>query len=173
MLWFLDGDPVSVHALVFAAYEVLHTISKKRNPYRRDLLFDSDLIRDEYRSDFNKAIKKHAYFFKHADRDPEGVIDFTVETNEWYMLFAVTARQLCGEGQSQEESTFLWWIQIHRPELLTEFGRKVVADYVPVNTLESIRRMSKRDFFEGFRDAEYLVKKYNALASEHVIGTAR
>ncbi len=59
-LWFTSDDPVSVHALAFAAYEVLHTISKKRNSYRRDLLFDSDLIKDEYRADFNKAVKKHA-----------------------------------------------------------------------------------------------------------------
>lgn len=113
-LWFTDGDPVSVHALVFAAYEVLHTISKKRNPSRRDLLWDSYLVKEEYRSEFNKRIKQHAYFFKHADRDPEGAIDFNTETNEWYMIFAVVARQLCGEMQSQEESTFLWWLQIDR-----------------------------------------------------------
>jgi hypothetical protein len=38
-LWFTEGDPVSVHTLVFAAYEVFHFVSKSRNPNRRDLLF--------------------------------------------------------------------------------------------------------------------------------------
>jgi len=169
-LWFTEGDPVSAHTLAFAAYEILHTISKKRNPYRRDLLFDSDLIKDEYRSDFNKAVKKHAYFFKHADRDSEGVIDFNTDANELFLLFAVTGRQLCGALQSQEESAFLWWIQIHRPELLTEAGHKMVADHVPIETLDAIRGLSKTDFFEGFRDAEYLVRKIAITQRPYSLG---
>jgi hypothetical protein len=40
-LWFIDGDPVAIHTLAFAAFEVIRTISKKRNPNRRKLLFDS------------------------------------------------------------------------------------------------------------------------------------
>lgn len=160
-LWFTSDDPVSVHALAFAAYEVLHTISKKRNSYRRDLLFNSDLIKDEYRADFNKAVKKHAYFFKHADRDPEGVIDFNPKINEWLIIFGITARLLCGEIRSPEVSAFLWWISIQRPELLTESGHKMVRDHLPIDTLKSLRRRSKTDFFEGFRDAKYLARKYN------------
>jgi hypothetical protein len=46
-LWFQNEDVVSIHTLAFAAYEVIHVISKKRNQYRRDLLFDSDWIKDE------------------------------------------------------------------------------------------------------------------------------
>jgi hypothetical protein len=29
-LWFTDGDPVSIHTLAFAAYEIIHVISKKQ-----------------------------------------------------------------------------------------------------------------------------------------------
>jgi hypothetical protein len=50
-LWFKDEDPVSIHTLVFAAYEVSHSVSKKRDPNRRDLLFDTLWIKDECRSD--------------------------------------------------------------------------------------------------------------------------
>jgi hypothetical protein len=74
-LWFDEGDPVSVHTLAFAAYEIFHTVSAHRDPYRRDLLFDSDWIKDEYRRDWNKHIRREANFFKHGDRDPEGSID--------------------------------------------------------------------------------------------------
>jgi hypothetical protein len=48
-LWFEERDPVAIHALAYAAYEIIHAISKRRNPNRRDLLFDSDLVKDEYR----------------------------------------------------------------------------------------------------------------------------
>ena len=63
-LWFEDGDPVSVHALAYAAYEIAHVVSKKRNHTRRDLIYDSLAVKDEYRAEFNISIKKHANFFK-------------------------------------------------------------------------------------------------------------
>ena len=166
-LWFTDGDPVSTHALAFAAYEVVHVLSKKRNPYRRDLLFDSDLIKEEYRSDFNKRVKRHAYFFKHADRNPEAITEFNPQINEWLILYAVVGRDLCGAPISEEETTFLWWMQIHHPDILTEDGRKMISK---VDTLDSIRRLSKSDFFESFRDANYLARKHGMLAHSRLIG---
>ncbi|MGI8569030.1 MAG: hypothetical protein ACR2KT_08130 [Methylocella sp.] len=56
-LWFNDGDPVSVHTLAYAAYEVIHAISEKRDPTRRDLLFDSRLIKDEFRGEWNATVE--------------------------------------------------------------------------------------------------------------------
>jgi hypothetical protein len=146
-LWFTDSDPVSIHALAFAAYEVVHVVSKKRNPYRRDLLFDSDLIKDEYRSEFNKRVKRHAYFFKHADREPEGIIDFDPAINEWFILYGIVGRRLCGGPPAQEESAFLWWMQLHHPDILTEEGHKALAHRFSTDSLQSIRLLSKADFF--------------------------
>ncbi|HXW39863.1 MAG TPA: hypothetical protein VEK75_01575 [Xanthobacteraceae bacterium] len=127
-LWFTDGDPVAVHALAFAAYEIFHTVSKKRDPYRRDLLLDSDMIKDEYRREWHDLVKKAAVFFKHADRDPEAILDFLVDSNDWFILYGIAGRQLCGESQSDEESDFMWWLSFHRPEMLTDAGRKMLAD---------------------------------------------
>jgi hypothetical protein len=67
-LWFTGGDAVSIHALAYAAYEIGHSLSKRRDPTRRDLIFDSDLIKEKHRRDWNDAIKAHANFFKHANR---------------------------------------------------------------------------------------------------------
>jgi hypothetical protein len=89
-LWFNDGDPVSVHTLAFAAYEVIHAISEKRDPYRRDLLFDSFNIKDEYRREWNAHIRSNANFFKHADRDGEAVIDFKPSISELFFLLSTT-----------------------------------------------------------------------------------
>jgi hypothetical protein len=75
-LWFDDGDAVSVHTLAFAAYEIFHAVSEHRDPYRRGLLFDTLLIKDEFRCDWNKLVRREANFFKHGDRDAEAVIDF-------------------------------------------------------------------------------------------------
>jgi hypothetical protein len=164
-LWFNGGDPVAIHALAFAAYEVIHTISKKRNPYRRDLLFDSLLIKDEYRKQFCISLKEHAHFFKHADRDGEAEIEFDPELSEGFILYAICGRELCAEPQSEEESTFLWWLQLHHPSILTQKGRDTLANLMPVENIEYIRRLSKRDFFEGMNDARRLTgKRFNISA---------
>jgi hypothetical protein len=152
-LWFDEGDPVSVHALAFAAYEIFHTVSAHRDPNRRDLLFDSDWIKDEFRRDWNRHIRREANFFKHGDRDPEGSIDFNPDLTEWFILFATYARALCRAPQSDEETLFTWWLQINKPDILTEQGRKFVADHVPVDYLENIRTLSKSRFREAFRQA--------------------
>jgi hypothetical protein len=68
-LWFSDADPISIHTLAYAAYEVIHVVSKKLNPDRLDLIFDSRFIKDEYRGQVNVGFKKHANFFKHANRE--------------------------------------------------------------------------------------------------------
>jgi hypothetical protein len=158
-LWFDEGDPVSTHALAFAAYEIFHAVSLHRDPYRRDLLFDTDWIKDEFRRDWNKHIRREANFFKHGDRDPEETIEFNPDLTEWFILFATYARSLCREPQSEEETLFTWWFQINRPDKLTEHGRKFVADRIPVNELENFRRFRRRQFREVWRQSGLLKKR--------------
>ena len=152
-LWFNEGDEVSIHALAFAAYEVMHAISKRLNPYRRDLLFDTVLIKDEYRSEFNIQLKKTASFFKHANRETETEIEFNPELSELFIFYAVAGRELCGHPQSMEESTYLWWVQINMPSRLTEKGREFVADHVPSDVLDDLRSVPKSQFFQAFQGA--------------------
>jgi hypothetical protein len=151
-LWFNGGDVVSIHTLACAAYEIFHAVSKKRDPFRRDLLFDSDLVKDEYRREFINHIKKHANFFKHGDRDSEEIIDFNPLVSEGFMLFAILGRALCGESQSDEESAFLWWRIFNRPDTLTEKGIKLTEQISP-ESLNDVRSVPKNMFFEAFRIA--------------------
>jgi hypothetical protein len=155
-LWFVDGDPVAIHALAFAAYEIYHFVSKKRDPYRRDLLLDTDWIKDEFRRDWEKVIKKNVNFFKHADRDPDDIAELDTGMNEWFIIYAIMGRQLCGEGQSQEESDFMWWFHVHRPNYLTDAGRKFIYDLLPANVIEVSRKLPKREFSEMLRHARNL-----------------
>jgi hypothetical protein len=158
-LWFQDGDPVPVHALAFAAYEVFHFVSGHRDPHRRDLLFDSIYIKEERRKEYLAVVKREANFFKHGDRDPEAILDFNPEVAEFFILYAILARQLCGESQSEEESIFMWWIMFHWPEMLSEQGRKGLTDRLPIEYIESIRHLSKSKFFEACRKAGIGMKR--------------
>src|SRR5258708_3951444 len=155
-LWFSSGDPVAIHTLAFAAYEVIHAVSEKRDPNRRDLLFDTALIKDEHRRDWNQLVRREANFFKHADRDGDSVIDFNPEFAEWFIFFAILGRELCGEEPSTEESAFMWWLQITKPHLLTEEGHKFLAKQMPVDNIQYLRTRPKGEFFGAFRHARLL-----------------
>src|SRR6266540_690470 len=87
-LWFNDGDPVSIHTLACAAYEIIHVVSKTKNRWQ-DLLFDSLVIKDEYRNEWTKRLKEPANFFKHARNDPDGSLDFDPAVSEGFILFAL------------------------------------------------------------------------------------
>jgi hypothetical protein len=43
-LWFTNGDPISIHALAATAYQIIHTVTKKRTPNRRTFLFDCAIV---------------------------------------------------------------------------------------------------------------------------------
>jgi hypothetical protein len=158
-LFFDEGDPVSTYALAFASYEIFHTVSKHRDPNRRDLLFDSFLIKDEFRRDWNRHVRREVNFFKHGDRDPEGSIEFNPELTEWFLLYATYARDLCGESQSEEETLFTWWLQINKPHLLTEEGSKFVSDRIPINELEKVRTLTRPQFREVWRQSGLIRKR--------------
>jgi hypothetical protein len=108
-LWFGEEDPVAIHTLAFAAYEIIHVVSKKRNPARRDLLFDALAVKDEYRSEFNKAIKEHASFFKHANKDWDKSVEFAPILSILFLMGAAAGIRLMGEPQSIEETALMFW----------------------------------------------------------------
>jgi hypothetical protein len=159
ILWFNGGDPVAIHTLAFAAYEIVHTISKKRDPQRRKLLFDSSAIVDQHRSEFNIWIKSHANFFKHGNRDGEAVIYFQPALSELFILYAIFGLELCGQSRSTAQSAFVWWISIHKPHWLTQRTRNIVADRIPVDSLAELRQVDKADFLKAFRGASVRVRR--------------
>jgi hypothetical protein len=146
-LWFTGGDPVSIHTLAFAAYEIMHVISKKRNPNRRDLLFDSAMIPDEVRKEYNLAFKKHANFFKHGDRDPDETIPFNPALTESFIVFAIAAFEICGEPLSDEFVIFREWSRIQKPYSLSKTEREVMEKNYGVEHLAHFRGMPKDRFY--------------------------
>jgi hypothetical protein len=147
-MWFNDDDPVSAHTLAFAAYEVAHFVSKARNPNRRDLLFDSDHIKPDKRKEFNQAFREAANFFKHADRDPEGTIEFSPGLTELFIYFAIAGLELSDIRMAKELRAFIYYMQIRTPELMSENARKVLTEGSLIENLKHTQGLPKREFFE-------------------------
>ena len=148
-LWFAGGEPVSIHLLAYSAYEIIHAISKKRNPGRTELIFDSK-VTEEQRAEFNIWLKSHANFFKHANKDGDAVIDFQPALSELFLFFACYGLAQCGEAANKEELAIMYWFMIHKPHLLTDTGAKFFAEKIPIVSLEHIRSLDKREFLEAY-----------------------
>jgi hypothetical protein len=147
-LWFAGGDSVSIHALAFAAYEIIHTLNKLKG--RGELIFDSKSVKEEHRQEAAEALKKAALFFKHARKDPEGSIEFQPRLSETFILFSITGLRNIGAIHSGIEGAFMAWQSIHRPAW---FLKGAFKDGVPVDKKDVIRSFSKSQFLKGFLDA--------------------
>jgi hypothetical protein len=150
-LWFEDGDPVSIHALAYAAYEIAHVVSKKRNPARRDLIFDSLTVKDKHRAEFNISIKKHANFFKHAKRDWDKSIDFEPILSLLFMMGAGAGLRNAGERASDEESAFALWMFLHRPRWVRPTARKFFENSVHVEDIPRLKAIPKSRFLKSVK----------------------
>jgi hypothetical protein len=153
-LWFHNGDPVSIHTLAFAAYEIIHVVAKSRDK-NIDLLFDSLNIKDEYRRDFNVLIKRDANFFKHAkkEKDLNAILEFRPVLTTLFLVYGVLGVGHAGEAPNEAEAIFLMWLHIHKPNWLTDRGRKFVQDNIGSEHLDDFRSMPKAEFFEFFVEA--------------------
>ncbi len=152
-LWFNGGDEVSIHTLAHAAYEIIHVVSKERNPNRRDLLFDGSFIKDKYRGEVNKFFKKPGSFFKHAKKDGEATIEFTPLLTELFLICAVLGVELCNEKHNAEEGAFQQWLYIHRPDLMADEWRKLFEEHITTDLLAAMRSIQKNEFLQTYKDA--------------------
>ena len=98
-LWFNDGDTVSIHTLACSAHQIVHDINKQRgNPalLHGGLIYDSLKIRDEYRREANRLLKGAYNFFKHAEKDASGTIEFRPALTELFIMCTSLGLELLG-----------------------------------------------------------------------------
>lgn len=98
-LYFHNGDPVSIHTLTAAAYNVIRDITGKRGAppmLLKDKIFE--VVKPEYQTEFRNLINKAENFFKHGDKDHEATLVFNPLLTEILLLDACSQYlQITGE----------------------------------------------------------------------------
>ena len=146
-LWFLDRDAVSIHTLAAAAYQIVHDINKRQDNEHL-LLYDSVVVKEEYRKLWVSLIRKPGNFFKHADSDPHGTIEFSPFVSVGFMLFSVLGLGLLGERASDYTAALSVWLSVHDSELVTDKYRKSILDQL--NDLAHVKQLPKAEFLKAF-----------------------
>jgi hypothetical protein len=107
-LFFQSADPVCIHTLACAAYDVIDNVNQSRGR-------TETFVKRRYPRQPGKmsvaAINSAQNFFKHADRDPEGELEFFTEMTEPIMADACrTYMDMTGESVAIFHC-FLWWFK--------------------------------------------------------------
>jgi len=130
-LFFEKRDPVSIHTLTGAAIGILEPIleHKKVNIYNQPLVFHPEIIKiwakPEYEDVFLYSFRKHQNFFKHADKEPEGKIEFNLALNNLKLLYGIMLHDIIADYYLYEFFIYKIWFQIKHPNLFIDKGESV------------------------------------------------
>ncbi len=151
-LWVNDDDPVSIHTLAFAAFEIVNDLNIKKGNKEVTLQGLTEILaKPEHLPEVMQRMKQPMNFFKHSNRDPHAILEFAPDINEYIFLFAVNGLKELGEQLTDIQHTFVRWMLIHHPNLIKkgetafpEFGDK------EAEVVATMRAVTKRQFFDNF-----------------------
>jgi hypothetical protein len=148
-LWFRDGDTVSIHTLVSAAFEIIQDLnSKVGNKDITMIEMARRLAKPEHVETVMQLMRKPMLFFKHADRDPHEILEFAPEVSEFLMIFAMRGLFLLGEQTSDLQQALIQWHAIHRPSIFLD-GQSPLNTVLHAEQIAGLRRVSKSDFVQA------------------------
>lgn len=148
-LWFSESDAASIHTLACASHEIIHDICRQRGI--SDLIYDSTVIKDEYRGYVVPLLKRNANFFKHARNDSDKTIEFDPKLSSLFMFVSIVGLQRIGEPVGDVEDAFIYWNKLHND---TWFSQIAGNDAVPVDMINKLRGIPKQDFLKVFLGAK-------------------
>ena len=116
-LYFTNENEVAVHTLATAAHQVFHDVSKKRGgpPSIRGFQF----VRPGFEKEWRQTVTAEQNFFKHADRDPDEVLEFMPRKTLAFMIDGCQLyRSLATDWPPLFKLFTVWMAIIRKPELL-------------------------------------------------------
>jgi len=124
---FSEMDDIAIYTLVIAAGTVLRNLCKHAH---KDSLVDV-IMTPEHRKDYITHMSRASNFFKHADRDPNTILDWNAkeELNDTLILQAcLDYKTVTGSNTWPMQYFVIWFALVHpnwiTPEARTRFESK-------------------------------------------------
>jgi len=138
-LYFRDSDPVAIHTLVAAAYNVVRDLSKhaKAQPMAVKDYFPSTVPHSK-RKQISAWVNSFENFLKHADRDPAEEIELNPALTELMLIDAWGQYERLGGTLPAEGKVFKAWsgnLKASAPEIVELLGTE-------------LKRLGKQRFYE-------------------------
>jgi len=119
-LLFSNDDPVAIHTLTAAGFRILRDIAHGKGIGRIQRWLDEN-IKPGMAGEYWAAINRPANFLKHADADPDEVLDgVKEEVNDGMLLMACMYYQDIGYELTPTMTGFMRWASAMYPHLIRE-----------------------------------------------------
>src|SRR5438045_625911 len=141
-LWFHDSDPVSIHTLACAAYQLFYDINTKTGG--PPMMPDSPHIRPERIKEWRQILRRAQNFFKHGDQDAKGTFFFAPRATQAIMLEACERHQVQSHEDRPLMRLFVFWLGVHEPTLFLPHFQQQLRERILISRL---RQLGKREFF--------------------------
>jgi hypothetical protein len=145
-LYFTCDNPIAVHTLTAAAYNVLRDMALKTGSEHP---FIKTAFVDEYPDPKRKAIRNFLNhpenFLKHADRDPDALLTLNPQVTEILLLDALAYFRDKGEPKPKYYDAFKAWHGVPKEGLSD--GAKMFAEV----TMAMFKSKGKKEFWALFK----------------------
>ena len=141
-LFFEERDPVAIHTLTGAAYQILYDLGRKQGT--ESLLRDSEWIREVSKKEWNQILNSARNFFKHANRDSKKELEFRQEFNSFLLFDAILLYESISKKKTNEGRIFISWFTLKHTDLFINneqirHARQILASGFDPNDFETIR----------------------------------
>jgi hypothetical protein len=109
-LFFDHADPIAIHTLAAAAYQILYDLSKGRSVV--GIVKGNPNVRKDKKAEWERILNQAQNFFKHADRDPLGKFDFKPEMTRFFLFDAVSLYTQMTNQPFLEGTVYLSWFTV-------------------------------------------------------------
>lgn len=144
-LLFLNEDPIGIHTIAAAGFKILHDLGKVKNDSQINQYL-KNIIRPGMEGKFWNVFNRAANFFKHADRDPDDILEkVKEEVNDVLILFACFYYRDIGNQWTPQMAAFVAWYIVFHPEVLDYLQDDPVMRQIVQNQEISVLRNKSRE----------------------------
>ena len=155
-MFFAAEDPFAVHSVISAAERIVRDLAEhsgKSSIHETIKLYIRPGMEKKFWSEFNKC----ANFLKHADADPNALLEFNEQVNDVGIATCCLYYKSLGYQPTADMSGFIWWYTVMNPDLLVETAplKKILSK----SHFEKIRTLPRSDQLAFGRQLCALIKE--------------
>ena len=142
-LYFSSGDPVAIHTLTAAAYNIMRDLSRQRDGAPllvKDKLLEH--VKPEAVKMLRNKLNEAENFFKHANRDHDNSLDFNPDQSETLIWDACSAYYNHTGEYTPLFRLYLGWYMANHPKIF-----KMSEEYVTLFAQKDIIQMGREVYF--------------------------
>lgn len=149
-LFFKNADVVSIHTLTAAAHQLLMDIANLEGI--KSFMKDTELIRKGKEKEYLNIVNEAENFFKHADKNPRGLLKFNPEQTEFLILDAVEMYMQLAAEAPEDMSIFRVWFFIKYPNIISDETQSKLKEQNLHYNIQHFRGMNKTEFYKIMKE---------------------